>query len=67
MPGYTVYRVTVRKWSTIRISNKTYSVPSRLRGHTVEVRQSANEVEIVYADPVVERMMEHDPVLALYK
>ena len=56
VPTYTVYRVKVRKWSTIRISNKTYSVPSRLRGHTVEARQYANEVEIVYAGQVVERM-----------
>ncbi len=41
-PSYTVYRVKVRKWSTIRISNKTYSVPSRLCGHEVEVRQFAD-------------------------
>jgi len=56
VPAYTVYAVKVRKWSTIRISNKTYSVPSRLRGHTVEVRQHANEVEVVYGGKVVERM-----------
>ena len=56
VPAYTVYEVKVRKWSTIRISNKTYSVPSRLRGHTVEVRQYANEVEVVYGGKVVERM-----------
>ena len=56
VPAYTVYRVTVRKWSTIRISNKTYSVPSRLRGHTVEVRQFANKVEVLYQGTVVEQM-----------
>jgi len=56
VPAYTVYRVKVRKWSTVRISNKTYSVPSRLRGHEVEVRQSANEVEVLYEGTVVERM-----------
>jgi hypothetical protein len=56
VPGYTIYRVTVRKWSTIRISNKTYSVPSRLRGHEVEVRQFANEIEILYQGKGVERM-----------
>lgn len=56
VPAYTVYEVKVRKWSTIRISNKTYSVPSRLRGHTVAVRQHANEVEVVYGGKVVERM-----------
>jgi hypothetical protein len=56
VPAYTIYRVKVRKWSTIRISNKTYSVPSRLRGHEVEVRQFANEVEVLYEGTVVERM-----------
>ena len=56
VPGYTVYRVKVRKWSTLRISNKTYSVPSRLRGHEVEVRQFANEVEVLYQGKCVERM-----------
>jgi hypothetical protein len=56
VPSYTVYRVKVRKWSTIRLSNKTYSVPSRLRGHEVEVRQFADVVEVVYQGTVVERM-----------
>ncbi len=56
VPSYTVYRVKVRKWSTIRISNKTYSVPSRLRGHEVEVRQFADEVEVLYQGKCVERM-----------
>jgi hypothetical protein len=56
VPSYTVYEAKVRKWSTIRVSNKTYSVPSRLRGHTVEVRQHANEVEVVYGGKVVEQM-----------
>ncbi len=56
VPSYTVYRVKVRKWSTIRISNKTYSVPSRLRGHEVEVRQFANEIEVLYQGQCVERM-----------
>jgi hypothetical protein len=56
VPAYTVYRMTVRKWSTVRVSKKTYSVPSRLRGHEVEVRQYANEVEVLYQGTVVERM-----------
>jgi hypothetical protein len=56
VPAYTVYRVKVRKWSTIRLSNKTYSVPSRLRGHEVEVRQFADIVEVLYQGTVVERM-----------
>jgi hypothetical protein len=56
LPTYTPYRVTVHKWSTIRVSNKTYSVPSRLRGHEVEARQYANEVEIYYHGQLIERM-----------
>ncbi len=56
LPAYTSYPVTVHKWSTIRLSNKTYSVPSRLRGHEVEARQYANEVEIHYRGQLVERM-----------
>ncbi len=46
----------MRKWSTIRISNKTYSVPSRLRDHEVEVRQFANEIEVLFQGQCVERM-----------
>ena len=33
---------TVRRWSTIRVSERTYSVPSRLIGHEVEARLHAN-------------------------
>ena len=56
LPAYASYRVKVHKWSTIRLSNKTYSVPSRLRGHEVEARQFANEVEIYYRGQLVDRM-----------
>jgi hypothetical protein len=56
VPAFTTYRMTVRRWSTIRISNKTYSVPSRLRGHEVEARQYANEIEVLYQGKLVERM-----------
>ena len=56
VPSYTTYRVKVRRWSTIRIWNKTYSVPSRLRGHEVEARQYANQVEVFYRGKLVERM-----------
>ncbi len=56
LPAYTSYRVKVHKWSTVRVSNKTYSVPSRLRGHEVEARQYASVVEIYYRGQLVERM-----------
>ncbi len=56
VPSYTTYRVKVRRWSTIRIGNKTYSVPSRLRDHEVEARQYANQVEVFYQGKLVEQM-----------
>ncbi|MFB3066041.1 MAG: IS21 family transposase [Planctomycetota bacterium] len=56
VPCYSIYRVRVRRWSTIRVANKTYSVPSRLIGHEVEVRQHADWVEVYYRDQCVERM-----------
>ncbi len=48
VPSYSTYRVTVRKWSTIRVANKTYSVTSRLIGHKVDVRQHADWVAVLY-------------------
>ena len=38
----------VRKWSTIRVGGRIYSVPSRLIGHTVEARQHPSTVEVRY-------------------
>jgi hypothetical protein len=46
LPDYSEYQATVRKWSTIHFSRRTYSVPSRLIGKRVEVRQFINTVEI---------------------
>ena len=56
VPAYTRYSVRVRPWSTIRIHRKTYSVPSRLVGHRVDVHQHADVVEVYYAGKLVERM-----------
>ena len=39
VPEYVTYRTKVRKWSTIRVANRTYTVPSRLIGVEVEIRQ----------------------------
>src|SRR5438876_2050329 len=39
IPSYTCWQPHVRRWSTIRVGGRTYSVPSRLIGHPVEVRQ----------------------------
>jgi hypothetical protein len=56
VPIYTTHRPTVRRWSTIRVSGRTYSVPSRLIGHQVEVRQYADVVEVSYRDQKVGTM-----------
>ncbi len=48
LPGYTQYLSVVRKWSTIHFSRRTYSVPSRLIGCEVEVRQHPDVVEVYY-------------------
>ena len=49
-------RVKVSPGSTIRIHNNVYSVHSRLRGETVAVRLFADEVEVWYAQRLIERM-----------
>ena len=56
VPEYTTFRCRVRKWSTIRIGNRTYSVPSRLIGHTVEARQHPSTVQVLYGGRVLGTM-----------
>ena len=56
VPEYVVYRTKVRRWSTVRVSNHTYTVPSRLIGMEVEVRQYADHLEVYYKGRLVERM-----------
>jgi hypothetical protein len=56
VPEYTTYRTTVRKWSAIRVASRSYTVPSRLIGMEVEVRQYADTVEVYYKGQLVERM-----------
>ena len=56
IPNYTTYACVVRRWSTIRVSGRTYSVPSRLIGHTVEVRQAPATIEVRYSGELVETM-----------
>ena len=50
LPNYSTYRCVVRSWSTIHVSGRIYSVPSRLIGHEVEVRVHPDEVEVRYND-----------------
>ena len=46
----------VRKWSTINLSGRIYSVPARLIGHTVEARVFADVVEVRFNDKLLETM-----------
>jgi hypothetical protein len=56
LPSYTTYGPRVRRWSTIRVCKRTYSVPSRLIGHLVEVRQYPDVVEVRFRGRLVETM-----------
>lgn len=56
IPAYTTVRATVRRWSTIRVGARTYSVPARLIGHQVEARQHPDTVEVYYRGRLVETM-----------
>ncbi len=50
VPECVNYRCRVRRWSTIRVANRTYSVPSRLIGMEVDVRLYADHIEVYYKD-----------------
>lgn len=56
IPSYTIYLPVVRRWSTIRVAHRTYSVPARLMGHTVEARVHADLVEVRYRGQLVQTM-----------
>ena len=54
LPEYTTTHPTVRRWSTIQVSKRAYSVPSRLIGHEVEVRLYPDVLEVRYGGKVIE-------------
>ena len=56
VPEYVNYQSRVRKWSTIQVAGRSYSVPSRLIGKEVQVRLYADWVEVYYKGHLVERM-----------
>jgi transposase len=56
LPEYTKLTARVRKWSTINLSSRIYSVPSRLIGHTVEARVFADVVEVWLGEKLIETM-----------
>ena len=55
-PEYANYQSKVRRWSTIQVAGRSYSVPSRLIGKEVQVRLYADWVEVYYKAHFVERM-----------
>jgi len=56
VPNLTKSTPRVARWSTIRVSGRHYSVPSRLIGHMVEARQHPDTVEVYYRGQLVETM-----------
>ena len=56
-PEYTEYRPRVRRTSTVRVAGRTYSVPSRLIGHEVMVRQHADHLEVYLGGELTEMML----------
>jgi len=56
LPAYTMFTVKVRRWSTIRVVNHTYSVPARLIGERVRVHLHHDHLEVYYAGRLVEQL-----------
>lgn len=55
-PIYTEFQPKVRRWSTVHVGHRTYSVPSRLIGHKVLVRQYPDHLDILYRGKLIERI-----------
>jgi hypothetical protein len=56
IPAYTTLTARVRRWSTIRVQDRTYSLPSRLIGERVTLRLYADHLEVYYRERLVERL-----------
>jgi hypothetical protein len=56
VPGYTRWQSRVRRWSTIRVTGRTYSVPSRLIGHRVDLHQYPDVLEVYYGGQLTDRI-----------
>jgi hypothetical protein len=56
LPAYTTFTVTVRRWSTIRVVNHTYSVPARLIGERVRVHLHHDHLEVYFAGKLIEQL-----------
>jgi transposase len=53
---YTRVSAKVRKWSTVHVAGRVYSVPSRLIGHEVDARVHPDVVEIWLGGSLLETM-----------
>ena len=56
MPEYANYQSKVRRWSTIQVAGRSYSVPSRLIGKVVQIRLYSGHLEVYYKGHFVELM-----------
>jgi hypothetical protein len=56
MPEYREEVVGVTKWSTIRVAEVVYTVPSRLIGYPVRVRVYAERIEVYLDGELLQRM-----------
>ncbi len=56
LPAYTTMTAKVRRWSTIRVGNRSYSVPARLIGERVRVLLHHDHLEVYFAGRLVERL-----------
>jgi hypothetical protein len=56
LPEYTKIDVVVRRWSTVHVAKRVYSVPSRLIGHALEARVHPDVVEIWLGNDLLETM-----------
>jgi len=56
LPEYTKVDVVVRRWSTVHVAKRVYSVPSRLIGHALEARVHPDVVEIWLGNSLLETM-----------
>jgi transposase len=56
LPEYTEIDVVVRRWSTVHVGKRVYSVPSRLIGHALGARIHPNVVELWLGNKLLETM-----------
>jgi hypothetical protein len=56
LPAYTTMTAKVRRWSTIRVVNRSCSVPARLIDERVRVLLHHDHLEVYFAGKLVERL-----------